>query len=1020
MGRTSTRSKEDTTKLREAQQQAVLDGNGVFLCERLDVKMLERLDCTLLENPQDQALIAKLLSLSPADRSVFYGNIVQDADGNFTSVPDVRWYASGPSLQTMPKYLRRLACNGMYHDIDCTNSIFTLLSQICKKHGVDPEVIEEYRQDRDGILNECIEKCRTFTPGSDGPPRGVLKNIFLSLVNGGGRTAISQQLASYPRKWMDVFVPWITKFRKPIRKLFNVLHGTTKVHSTFISDIYFAEELKVLKCMKKAFEDKDFTIGALIHDGLMIAKNGSCDDIPETILVDVENYVKQNTGYRIELVEKHLQPTQEDLDVLLLPMNESKLSPKILLQYRVARLGQSRESMRIGEWAYCPSDIPGVYKATDPMHKVVETALVNIMEYQNMSHKMMDDWWHKIQDRRFPLRHKKELDFSKLSFQNVYLDKETLTWHKYTDNPPISFHYFDVEIDVKNFLSVPTPMWDTLVSYQLGPRTYCSKCNDMPVCAFKSVLYCRFCAEHELSPEDQEGLVHHEVSVADNFELLIGRLFYKVGLYDNWQVVLSMLGPGDTGKSTCILLMKLMFPAGTTGVIDDQFEDPFGLVELYKNLCNFIADGTKKLSSRLSVGTYKSMVTGEGVCVAGKHKDPVNIDWSVPLVQASNEQIYPDIGGSIHRRVVQFGWKKIIKDRITDLSESSKSEIAYIVLRCMFAYRRKCQAMVGKSYWDFVSNQELREQKEERERTGNPVDAFLSNGGGERCRFEYKENAITTIKDFKVCFDNYMLYDLHMDRVKCDKEEMEQCFSKFEYVYDTLNICRKCKLIGSKINCGSHFENGKNRSKTHVIRNMLMTEMDSEGNDVYSRKLQVEMPMVPFKQKKAKISPPFSLVLPKQQEDFPNHFYDEEEQVEEEEEEEKKEEKEDEKEPESDSEKEDEQELEFESEEVEYLEEEPIRLKPSQAQKAKMLEEAAKEAAEAAKEAAEAAKEEERINAIRKRRDTEPVILNGKVLTADWKAKEPVLGQMKRKMPEREERPLIINGRVFTKKPKAT
>jgi hypothetical protein len=61
------------------------------------------------------------------------------------------------------------------------------------------------------------------------------------------------------------------------------------------------------------------------------------------------------------------------------------------------------------------------------------------------------------------------------------------------------------------------------------------------------------------------------------FEVLLGRLFYPVGKFDNWQVMPFLKGDANTGKSTVLNLIRSMFPAGSVGVITASQEAKFGL-----------------------------------------------------------------------------------------------------------------------------------------------------------------------------------------------------------------------------------------------------------------------------------------------------------------------------------------------------------------------------------------------------------------------------------------------------------
>ena len=96
-----------------------------------------------------------------------------------------------------------------------------------------------------------------------------------------------------------------------------------------------------------------------------------------------------------------------------------------------------------------------------------------------------------------------------ISFNNGFLADMIFTlWAEHKGPAPITDHYFEVDFDPQTTLNAPTPLWDNLVQTQLGPRT--------------------------------------SGSVTEFFEVMIGRLFYPVGVHDGWQVCLFMKGDGNT------------------------------------------------------------------------------------------------------------------------------------------------------------------------------------------------------------------------------------------------------------------------------------------------------------------------------------------------------------------------------------------------------------------------------------------------------------------------------------------
>ena len=58
-------------------------------------------------------------------------------------------------------------------------------------------------------------------------------------------------------------------------------------------------------------------------------------------------------------------------------------------------------------------------------------------------------------------------------------------------------------------------------------------------------------------------------------QTLIGKNFYELGIYDNWQVTLFLRGDGNCGKSTVMHCIEKMLPEDSVGTISGKTETTF-------------------------------------------------------------------------------------------------------------------------------------------------------------------------------------------------------------------------------------------------------------------------------------------------------------------------------------------------------------------------------------------------------------------------------------------------------------
>jgi phage/plasmid-associated DNA primase len=130
-------------------------------------------------------------------------------------------------------------------------------------------------------------------------------------------------------------------------------------------------------------------------------------------------------------------------------------------------------------------------------------------------------------------------------------------------------------------------------------------------------------------------LISHQTPNQDFFEVMVGRLHYPVGKYDNWQVSLSILGPAETGKSCAVNTITRTFPPGSTASIGREGTFGAGPI-LDKRLLVF--PEMSDMHSKICQTDFQSMVTGDRMTVPRKYKGPVEIDsWQIPVLTAGNK-----------------------------------------------------------------------------------------------------------------------------------------------------------------------------------------------------------------------------------------------------------------------------------------------------------------------------------------------------------------------------------------------
>ena len=256
------------------------------------------------------------------------------------------------------------------------------------------------------------------------------------------------------------------------------------------------------------------------------------------------------------------------------------------------------------------------------------------------------------------------------SFKNGLYNLEENVFQSYTDleitqndsDSRASIRYFDVEFDEE---------WAT-----------CSDYNDIPTTDFDSIFHFQA----------------FDLETINWAYIMLGRVLYSVGEKDNWQVGVFFKGVACSGKSTIGNIMKYVYPPGRVGTLSSNGEDKFGLSALYDKLL-FVCTEVKS-NFVLNQGDWQSMVTGEDVAVAIKHKCAINKKWDVPGVLCGNEVPgWADAAGSVVRRIVLFDFPKKVRDGDPHLFTKLKDSIGAFICKINRAYLTAVEEFGNQDLW---------------------------------------------------------------------------------------------------------------------------------------------------------------------------------------------------------------------------------------------------------------------------------------------------------------------------------
>jgi hypothetical protein len=219
-----------------------------------------------------------------------------------------RLYAKGrSSLQSLPRRIRHTVAGHLYWDIDICNCHPTILSQLCRKHGIAHPYLEQYVVNRDSMLEETSTHYNVN--------RGDAKGLFIRILCGGTYYGWASELVIKQDATKNItdFQTELTRIQNAIwDKYENIQKVATQNEDknydnpkgSLLSIVLDIEEDKILSEIVK-FEERNYgrVIDVLIFDGCQIRRDNKK---PMTMkeLEECEGWIAQETGYHIKLAEK--------------------------------------------------------------------------------------------------------------------------------------------------------------------------------------------------------------------------------------------------------------------------------------------------------------------------------------------------------------------------------------------------------------------------------------------------------------------------------------------------------------------------------------------------------------------------------------------------------------------------------------------------------------------------------------------------------------------------------------------
>lgn len=208
--------------------------------------------------------------------------------------------------------------------------------------------------------------------------------------------------------------------------------------------------------------------------------------------------------------------------------------------------------------------------------------------------------------------------------------------------------------------------------------------------------------------------------------VLLGRLFYDVGEFDDWQVVPFLKGLAGTGKSAVLNFVREVYEDSDVGIISNTIEKQFGLSAVSDKYLA-IADDIRK-NMQLDQTEFQNSISGNGVSCARKFKDPKLVKpWCCTQLWSGNEPPgFHDNSGSVGRRfaTLLFAYRVIHPDG--SLPDRLRAELPAFICKANRCYKNMIRRYANTGIWRILPK-EFDEQRAELSATSNALVGFVNS-----------------------------------------------------------------------------------------------------------------------------------------------------------------------------------------------------------------------------------------------------------------------------------------------------
>lgn len=204
----------------------------------------------------------------------------------------------------LTRKVRNYLADGIYLDIDMKNSVYNIFSSIASNNSLKHQAIDHYIENREDYLKEQMTEKNIDRDEA----KKIFTKMWFTFIK--SKDIIDKESKLYPlQKEINKIQVWLINNTQDLAKYKKPYKGDEyNFFGKVVAQIYFCIEWDILNKSMNYLKEKEFQVCADLHDGffVMIDEDDNFEENINNSLIDLNNYIFEETNYKVEFIIKSM------------------------------------------------------------------------------------------------------------------------------------------------------------------------------------------------------------------------------------------------------------------------------------------------------------------------------------------------------------------------------------------------------------------------------------------------------------------------------------------------------------------------------------------------------------------------------------------------------------------------------------------------------------------------------------------------------------------------------------------